>query len=115
MENVKTRNDIQRIATEKAIKILSKNKDLVLNNSSCGWDSGECLISMATDEDIHRADMIIFIVLERGSLWIDGVAKLSVYKRVFNYETNENEMHKIETVKEFKQKYSSKLNQMLFY
>ena len=110
-----TRNEIQRMATEKAIQILNNNKELVLNNSSCGWGSGEVLVSMASDEDIHRADMVVYIVLECGSAWMDGVAKLSVYEQIFNYETNKKEMYKIKTIRKFEQKYSSELHKMLFY
>lgn len=110
-----TRNEIQRMATEKAIEILMENRDLVLNNVSCGWNSGNVLVSLASDEDIHRADRIIYIVLERGSSWIDGVAKLSVYEENYNYETNEKEMSKTATIRKFEQKYSDELNEMLFY
>ena len=110
-----TRNEIQRMATEKAIEILMENRDLVLNNVSCGWNSGEVLVSLASDEDIHCADRIIYIVLECGSLWIDGVAKLSVYEENYNYETNEKEMSKTATIRKFEQKYSDELNEMLFY
>lgn len=110
-----TRNEIQRMATERAMQILSNNKELVLNNSSCGWGSGEVLVSMASDEDIHRADKVVYIVLERGSAWMDGVAKLSIYEQIFNYETNEKEMYKIKTIRKLEQKYSSELNKMLFY
>lgn len=110
-----TRNAIQRMATENAIEILMENRDLVLNNVSCGWSSGDVLVSMATDEDIHRADKVVYIVLERGSSWIDGVAKLSVYEESFNYETNKKELSKTSTIRKFEQKYSDKFNEMLFY
>lgn len=56
-------NDIQRMATEEAVNILMEDKELVLNNVSCCWNNGTCLVSLANDVDINIASKRIYIVL----------------------------------------------------
>ena len=79
-------NDIQRIATEEAIRILMEDVQLVLNNVSCGWNNGTCLVSLANDADINRASKIIYIVLENEGSWTKHKVNLCVYEEV-NRET----------------------------
>jgi hypothetical protein len=81
-----SRNDIQRMATEKAIGILMEDKELVLNNASCGWNNGTCLVSLANDADINRATKRIYIVLENEGSWTEHKVNLCVYKEM-NKET----------------------------
>lgn len=79
-------NDIQRMATEEAIRILMEDKQLVLNNVSCGWNNGTCLVSLANDADINIASKRIYIVLENEGSWTEHKVNLCVYEEV-NRET----------------------------
>ena len=73
-------NDIQRMATEEAVKILMEDKSLVLNNVSCGWNNGTCLVSLANDADINIASKRIYIVLENEGSWTEHKVNLCVYE-----------------------------------
>lgn len=86
MKTTYTRNDIQRMATEKAMEILTVNKEMVLNNVSCGWNNGTCLVSLANDADINRASKRIYIVLENEGSWTENKVNLCIYEEV-NRET----------------------------
>lgn len=79
-----SRNDIQRMATEKAIEILMEDKELVLNNASCGWNNGTCLVSLANDADINRASKRIYIVLENEGSWTEHKVNICVYEEMNN-------------------------------
>ena len=79
-------NDIQRMATEEAIRILREDSQLVLNNVSCGWNNGTCLVSLANDADINIASKRIYIVLENEGSWTEHKVNLCVYEEV-NRET----------------------------
>ena len=79
-------NDIQRMATEEAIRILMEDVQLVLNNVSCGWNNCTCLVSLANDADINRASKRIYIVLENEGSWTEHKVNLCVYEEV-NRET----------------------------
>lgn len=79
-------NDIQRMATEEAIRILREDVQLVLNNVSCGWNNGTCLVSLANDADINIASKRIYIVLENEGSWTEHKVNLCVYEEV-NRET----------------------------
>lgn len=79
-------NDIQRMATEEAVKILMEDKQLVLNNVSCGWNNGTCLVSLANNADINIASKRIYIVLENEGSWTEHKVNLCVYEEV-NRET----------------------------
>lgn len=39
-----SRNEVQKMATEEAIKILMADKDMMLSNTSYGWFNGTCLV-----------------------------------------------------------------------
>ena len=73
-------NDIQRMATEEAIKILREDVQLVLNNVSCGWNNGTCLVSLANDADINIASKRIYIVLENEGSWTEHKVNLCAYE-----------------------------------
>lgn len=75
-------NDIQRMATEEAIRILMEDVQLVLNNVSCNWNNGTCLVSLANDADINRASKRIYIVLENEGSWTEHKVNLCVYEEV---------------------------------
>lgn len=94
-----SRNDIQRMATEKAMKILMENKEMVLNNVSCGWNNGTCLVSLANDADIHRATKTIYIVLEYEGSWTENKVSICVYEEAYKEMNKETKL--IETVEKF--------------
>lgn len=75
-------NDIQRMATEEAIRILREDVQLVLNNVSCGWNNGTCLVSLANDADINIASKRIYIVLENEGSWTEHKVNLCIYEEV---------------------------------
>lgn len=81
MKNIYTRNDIQRMATEKAIEILTNEKDMMLTNISYGWSNGDCLIGLSNDN--RYGTRKYYVVLEsKGSSWSDEIYDLAVYKEV---------------------------------
>lgn len=41
-----SRNEVQKMATEEAIKILMADKDMMLSNTSYGWFNGVCLVGL---------------------------------------------------------------------
>ncbi len=73
-------NDIQRMATEEAVRILMEDQQLVLNNVSCGWNNGTCLVSLANDADINIASKRIYIVLENEGSWTEHKVNLCAYE-----------------------------------
>lgn len=81
-----SRNEVQRMATEEAVRILMEDAQLVLNNVSCGWNNGTCLVSLANDADINIASKRIYIVLENEGSWTEHKVNLCVYEEV-NRET----------------------------
>lgn len=74
-----SRNEVQRIATEEAIKILMADKDMMLNDTSYGWSFGECLIGLV-DDSSYRKTKTIYIVLEYECSWGEGKVNLSIYR-----------------------------------
>lgn len=99
MKTTYTRNDIQRMATEKAMEILAVNKEMLLNNISCGWNKGQCLMSLANDTDHYRATKTIYIVLEYEGSWIENKVNLCVYEEV--YKEMNKEINLIEVIEKF--------------
>lgn len=87
-------NDIQRMATEEAIKILMENKELVLNNVSCCWNNGTCLVSLANDADINIASKRIYIVLENEGSWTEHKVNLCIYEETYNDMNRETKLIK---------------------
>ena len=63
-----------------------ENNKLLLNNVSCGWNNGTCLVSLSNDADINIASKIIYIVLENEGSWTEHKVNLCVYEEV-NRET----------------------------
>lgn len=92
-------NDIQRMATEEAIKILTEDTQLVLNNVGCGWNNGTCLVSLANDADINIASKIIYIVLENEGSWTEHKVNLCVYEE--SYKDMNRETKLIKTLAKF--------------
>lgn len=90
-----TRNEIQRIATEKAIEILTHEKDMILNNTSYGFSKGECIVGLANGYNSFYNTKEILIVLERQGLWHENKINLSVYEKI------NGEMELIEIIEKF--------------
>ena len=74
-----SRNEVQRMATEEAIKILMADKDMMLNDASYGWSFGECLIGLV-DDSSYKKTKTIYIVLEYEGSWGEGKVNLSIYR-----------------------------------
>ena len=89
-----SRNEVQRIATEEAIKILMADKDMMLNDTSYGWNNGECLIGLV-DDSSYRKTKTIYIVLEYAGQMFEPKMNLSIY------EQNDEGTHLIKCVKTF--------------
>lgn len=92
-------NDIQRMATEEAVRILMEDPQLVLNNVSCGWNNGTCLVSLANDADINIASKRIYIVLENEGSWTEHKVNLFVYEEI--YKDMNREIKLIKTLAKF--------------
>ena len=92
-------NDIQRMATEEAIRILMEDVQLVLNNVSCGWNNGTCLVSLANDADINIASKRIYIVLENEGSWTKHKVNLCIYEE--SYKDMNREIKLIKTLEKF--------------
>lgn len=73
-----TRNEVQRMATEEAIKILMADKDMMLNDTSYGWNNGKCLVALVDDSE-YRVNKTIYIALDNEGSWLDGKVNLSIY------------------------------------
>lgn len=87
-------NDIQRMATEEAVRILMEDPQLVLNNVSCGWNNGTCLVSLANDADINIASKRIYIVLENEGSWTEHKVNLCVYEETYKDMNRETKLIK---------------------
>lgn len=74
-----SRNEVQRMATEEAIKILMADKDMMLSNTSYGWFNGTCLVGLTNDADSCRATKTIYIVLDYEGSWVEDKVNLSIY------------------------------------
>lgn len=74
-----SRNEVQRMATEEAIKILMSDKDMMLSNTSCGWFNGICLVELV-DDSVYRKIKTIYIVLDYEGSWAEGKINLSIYR-----------------------------------
>ena len=77
-----TRNDIQRMATEKAIEILTTNKDMMFTNVSYGLSKCECLVGLANGHNSFNISKEIYIVLEQKGTWSDNIYDLAVYEEI---------------------------------
>lgn len=75
-----SRNEVQRMATEEAIKILMADKDMMLNDTSYGWNNGKCLVALVDDSEC-RVNKTIYIVLEYASSMFEPKMNLSIYER----------------------------------
>ena len=82
MKKAYTKKDIQRVATEKAMEILINDKDMVLNNTSYGWNNGTCLIALSDNAYTWRSEKTIYIVLERKGLWHENKVNLAIYEKI---------------------------------
>ena len=74
-----SRNEVQRIATEEAIKILMADKDMMLSNTSYGWYNGTCLVGLV-DDSSYRKTKTIYIVLDYEGPCVEGKINLSIYR-----------------------------------
>lgn len=68
MKNWYTENELQRIATEKAIELLQKDKTLLLNNASYGG-TGITLITLTNNAGWGK-ERRVFISLKRNGDWL---------------------------------------------
>lgn len=90
-----SRNEVQRMATEEAIKILMADKDMMLSNTSYGWFNGVCLVGLTNDADSCRATKTIYIVLDYEGSWVEDKINLSIYRK------DDEGTHLIKCVKKF--------------
>lgn len=67
MKNWYTENELQRIATEKAIELLQKDKTLLLNNTSYGG-RGKTLVALTNNAGWGK-ERNVFISLKRNEDW----------------------------------------------
>lgn len=89
-----SRNEVQRMATEEAIKILMADKDMMLSNTSHGWFNGTCLIGLV-DDSSYRKTKTIYIVLDYEGPWLEEKTNLSIYRE------DDEGRHLIKCVKKF--------------
>lgn len=89
-----SRNEVQRMATEEAIKILMADKDMMLSNTSYGWSHGTCLVGLV-DDSSYRKIKTIYIVLGYESPWLEDKVNLSIYRE------DDEGTHLIKCVKKF--------------
>ena len=89
-----SRNEVQRMATEEAIKILMADKDMMLSNTSYGWSYGTCLVGLV-DDSSYRRTKTIYIVLDYEGSWLDEKINLSIYRE------DDEGRHLIKRVKKF--------------
>ena len=71
---------IDRFSEVMLNKILMADKDMMLNDTSYGWNNGECLIGLV-DDSSYRKTKTIYIVLEYAGQMFEPKMNLSIYER----------------------------------